>query len=214
MFHEHPHFYNAIIYGRIGRDTMTIESKKISKDYIEEFLNTGVSVAKIKADPKKPIDNWFSRLTIWITFVTVWIVAVLGVLGFFGYCIVTKSAPVTFYILGAALLILFGMLIILLMKNVKLLKMLKSKRKEYMTSERNVVYKISEEEFEYEDIGKQKISFAWPEVDFILIREKGSYVIPKDTSKMAFIGVPNENGKTLKDYLVEQKINVKIIKSK
>lgn len=59
---------------------MTIESKKISKDYIEEFLNTGVSVAKIKADPKKPIDNWFSRLTIWITFVTVWIVAVLGVL--------------------------------------------------------------------------------------------------------------------------------------
>lgn len=100
------------------------------------------------------------------------------------------------------------------MKNVKLLKMLKSKRKEYMTSERNVVYKISEEEFEYEDIGKQKISFAWPEVDFILIREKGSYVIPKDTSKMAFIGVPNENGKTLKDYLVEQKINVKIIKSK
>lgn len=193
---------------------MTIESKKISKDYIEEFLNTGVSVAKIKADPKKPIDNWFSRLTIWITFVTVWMVVVLGVLGFFGYRIISKSAPVTFYILGVVLLILFGMLIILLMKNIKLLKMLKSKRKEYMTSERNVVYKISEEEFEYEDIGKQKITFAWPEVDFILIREKGSYVIPKDTSKMAFIGVPNENGKTLKDYLVEQEINVKIIKSR
>lgn len=193
---------------------MTIESKKISKEYIEEFLNTGVSVAKIKADPKKPIDNWFSRLTIWITFVTVWMVVVLGVLGFFGYRIISKSAPVTFYILGVVLLILFGMLIILLMKNIKLLKMLKSKRKEYMTSERNVVYKISEEEFEYEDIGKQKITFAWPEVDFILIREKGSYVIPKDTSKMAFIGVPNENGKTLKDYLVEQEINVKIIKSR
>ena len=193
---------------------MTIESKKISKEYIEEFLNTGVSVAKIKADPKKPIDNWFSRLTIWITFVTVWMVVVLGVLGFFGYRIISKSAPVTFYILGVVLLILFGMLIILLMKNIKLLKMLKSKRKEYMTSERNVVYKISEEEFEYEDIGKQKITFAWLEVDFILIREKGSYVIPKDTSKMAFIGVPNENGKTLKDYLVEQEINVKIIKSR
>ena len=80
-----------------------------------------------------------------------------------------------------------------------------------MTEKRNVVYTISEEGVEYEDIGKQKIFFVWSEVDFILIRTYGSYIIPKNTSKMAFIGIPNDNEKTLKDHLTDQNIKVKII---
>lgn len=190
---------------------MTIESKKISKEYIEEFLNTGISIAKIKADPKRKIENWFSKIMRWLIFVCVWMVVVLCLMVFYVFWMLNNGVSVTFCIMGAVLLVMIGMIIILFSKNFKLLKMLKSKRKEYMTEKRNVVYTISEEGVEYEDIGKQKIFFVWSEVDFILIRTYGSYIIPKNTSKMAFIGIPNDNEKTLKDHLTDQNIKVKII---
>lgn len=190
---------------------MTIESKKISKEYIEEFLNTGISIAKIKADPKRKIENWFSKIMRWLIFVCVWMVVVLCLMVFYVFWMLNNGLSATFCIMGAVLLVMIGMIIIIFSKNFKLLKMLKAKRKEYMTEKRNVVYTISEEGVEYEDIGKQKIFFVWSEVDFILIRTYGSYIIPKNTSKMAFIGIPNDNEKTLKDHLTDQNIKVKII---
>ena len=192
---------------------MLIESKSISSDYIEEYINTGISIQKIKKNPENRIDNWFAKLPVWLCTTAVWFIISLAVLIYIFMRIYQGVKSVSFMIIGIALTCMVGMVFVLIIKNFKLYNSIKKMRKKLLSEKRNVIYKFEENGYEYESIGDRKISSNWDRVDFLFVRENGSYLIPKDTTRDLLVGIPNEDGKKLKDFIIENKIKVKVIET-
>ena len=194
---------------------MVIESKEISKEYVEEYVNTILSGSKLRRDHNYKIPNLFEKLTFWMISSAFWLVMILGYMGFNVIQIFTTDfKPTTFLtVVYIGVIVILFVLLSLVVKNARLLHSMKLTRKTLLSEERNVTYAFDEYSFEFDNPGQMNVKVGWDDIEFIMVRKFGSYVVCKNNGdKLSMIGVPSDEAKELLEFVKEKKPETVIIR--
>jgi len=171
---------------------MIIESNKLPKNFVNEFVNINLSLKKVIKNPKRIVVNSFVLWAIFLIIACFWDVLLL--------LFAIRLTSLTYGICFEALLAV----ILYTTKNylswVKLGKNLNP-------DDRHVVYTFNPDSFEYNNSNKKVVTSYYKDYQCILVKKYGIYLIPKDTKALMF-GLERKHLEVLREYLKSNSIEL------